>query len=415
MGQAVLDRNQLYAELTGIKPRLQARIDRDQGVKQNLLPVRDWFRTVRRPELEAQLEASGVVWPGARPTCDMDRADGFRIAGPVDTDDFQSIAGLFGWADGILRRRAVLAVDGSHLVPERGMSLTLGAIQIGWHLNDPLAGRAEEYQDISLQLSDKYGSAEHNTEFVSQINLARSVKECETLLDKALAMAHTPVCFYDNSYIASFLAYQTDEFRDRYLGALDTLLTRAEAAQIPVVGYIDASDSRDLVHMYGSVHDQATLDDSDLYGITDAALVAELLPGWGDRTPLMQCARHDGVSCERGPDFLYGRVGIVYLRLHRRTLPARVEIPLWIWEREGLLEEVMDVVRAQVVLGNMSYPRALSRADRQATLSTADRRVFYNLVKSWANQELGQNVTRSAKANSKRVTRPSGTGAAEFG
>ena len=156
-------------------------------------------------------------------------------------------------------------------------------------------------------------------------------------------MEHTPVCFYDNSYIASFLAYQTEEFRDRYLESLDTLLTRAEAAQIPVVGYIDASDSRDLVHMHGSVHGRATLDDSDLYGITDAALVAELLPGWGDRTPLMQCARHDGVSAERGSDFLYGRVGIVYLRLHRRTLPARVEIPLWIREREGLLDEVMDV------------------------------------------------------------------------
>ena len=96
-------------------------------MRQNLASIRDWFRTVRRPDLEAQLAAGGAAWPGARPTCDMDRADGFCIAGPVDTDDFQSIARPVRLGPTVsCGAGPVLAVDGSHLVPERGMSLTPG-------------------------------------------------------------------------------------------------------------------------------------------------------------------------------------------------------------------------------------------------------------------------------------------------
>ena len=59
-------------------------------------------------------------------------------------------------------------------------------------------------------------------------------------------------------------------------------------------------------------------------------------------------------------------IGFIYLGSSAAARPARLEIPLWVW-RSGLLERVVDLVRAEVVVGN-GYPYAIAAADAAAAM-----------------------------------------------
>ena len=78
--------------------------------------------------------------------------------------------------------------------------------------------------------------------------------------------------------------------------------------------------------------------------------------------------------------------------------PARLEIPLWVW-REGLLDEVLDVVRAEVVVGN-GYPYAIQAADAAAAIGARDREQFYAIFQRFA-EEQGVKLRVSQKVASK--------------
>ena len=79
-------------------------------------------------------------------------------------------------------------------------------------------------------------------------------------------------------------------------------------------------------------------------GLADCALLAPLLPHWGDRSPFFVCARSDILSTQGRADF-YRQVAFCYLRLAVERPPARVELPLWALEA-GLAEQLVDLVRA---------------------------------------------------------------------
>lgn len=74
-------------------------------------------------------------------------------------------------------------------------------------------------------------------------------------------------------------------------------------------------------------------------------------------------------------------------KLHKTTadgLPARLDVPRWVLE-EGELEHVMDVVRAECVVGN-GYPYALETADAAAVITQRDRERFYRVLQEFAEK-----------------------------
>lgn len=66
-------------------------------------------------------------------------------------------------------------------------------------------------------------------------------------------------------------------------------------------------------------------------------------------------------------------------------MPARLDLPAWIFET-GLIESVLDTVRAECVVGN-GYPYALETADAAAVITSEDRQRFLRALQTFAEQE----------------------------
>jgi NurA domain len=116
---------------------------------------------------------------------------------------------------------------------------------------------------------------------------------------------------------------------------------------------------------------------------------------WGDRTPAMICAR-GGVldSYESYRD----SVAFCYLQTTARRPPARLEFPRWMLD-DGVLEPVLDVVRAEVIAGN-GYPYAIETADAVSVITMQDRNEFYAHFQIFMEKQ-GGSFTFSTKSVSK--------------
>ncbi|MBA3322368.1 MAG: DNA double-strand break repair nuclease NurA, partial [Pyrinomonadaceae bacterium] len=95
-------------------------------------------------------------------------------------------------------------------------------------------------------------------------------------------------------------------------------------------------------------------------------------------------------------------VGFLYLQTTGDGAPpARLDVPAWVLEA-GLLEEVVDAVRAECVVGN-GYPYALETADAAAVITTRDREQFLRAIQEFAEAEdFAFRVSRKAASKQRR-------------
>src|SRR5262245_30365391 len=161
------------------------------------------------------------------------------------------------------------------------------------------------------------------------------------------AAAGLPVALFDSSLVISFADRLQGEAQERHIRAMLKLLRSSEKAGVPVVGYVDGSRARDLLHMLAACF---SLDDAEK--IHDAGLVDSRLT-WGERTPMFICARGGADRKQQGvlekfEEYSRG-IGFVYLKTSATSPPARLEIPRWVLDR-GLLNQVINLVIAEVVV-----------------------------------------------------------------
>lgn len=344
--------------------------------------------------------------PGAIPTREVDLSADLRFTfGKV----FQNHGEARGWAAGVLSGQPIVAVDGSQIPPPPELGFPLAGVQAAWFENHHTAdGRYERQIEFELLTPSDLRSADENGEWLDSdqiINLRRFELEFRTLgrrlnqLASNVSEGRLPLGLIDSSLVISFADRLSDEWRRRYVGAVLDLLRTSEETGIPVIGYIDGSRSRDLLRLL-----EVTYDLPPAQRLNDASLLASRLP-WGARTPLMICARggadrrHQGVLEEFAE--YRRRIGFVYLRTGSSPRLARLEIPAWVWER-GLLDRVIDLVRAEVIVGN-GYPYAIQSADAAAAVSGRDREQFEGIVRRFNIErgERGIETGVSAKAVSK--------------
>ena len=343
----------------------------------------DQFVARSSAEILAHLADQQVEWSGALPTAEFDQADRLCLGFPTTWTSHEAAR---AWALDILRNRPVAAVDGSQITPSKDLSLPVGAVQVGWYVNyhEP-GGRYEK--DLSFdvlapdELMEDAGDGDYSDWKVNQL---RFVAECErlcTLMAKFADKPATqrPLCFFDGSLIISFAGQLRPERAAPYLQAIRELLVTSERCQVPLVGYVDSSQSRDVVTLFNLVVGPPYLAD-----LTDGALLGPLLTQWGDRSPIFVCARQDILSTSNRADF-YRQVAFTYVRLTGDRPPARIELPLWLVE-SGQAADVIDLVCAECVVG-AGYPYAVETADAVAVIQQADRERFYALLQQFADRE----------------------------
>ncbi len=343
--------------------------------------------------------------PGARPTAE-------RVAGEPVVRRFAQEWNHHGaardWALEVLRERTTVAVDGSEISPSRDYSIPVGAVQVARFVN-PHCADDQYIKDIVFDIlpPDELMDEANVDGFPDQqVKLRRFALECQLLTEEMERLAGReplPVCFFDGSLVISFAANLPESLRRRYLAAITGLLHTSQDTGVPLVGYIDTSYAHDLVTMLHILFHPLPSEP----GISDAALLrgpgAQGSMGWGDRSEALVCARDDELATKLSPDErYYERVHFVYLKTTATNPPARLDLPAWVLEA-GLLEEVLDVVRAECVVG-VGYPYAVETADATAVITARDRERFYGILQEFVDR-LGVELRYSRKALSKRGRR----------
>ena len=414
----------LQAELERKREQLAGYQDRYGHL---LASFRDALRTLgdRYPSAAALIAAQDAMPPrengpfsaGARPTAEYDawrRAGGPGIPVVPFGRTFAHHAEARAWAER-LRGITTLAVDGSQLPPWRDASMPVALVQAGLFEN-PHRPPEPYIKDVFVELlsPDDLIVAEPDTsdvrtgEFLSysreMVNLRRFELEVRTLVQRmehharqrdaaSTGERRRVVAFYDGSLIVSFALKLAPQFRQRYVAGAQRLLAASRATGVPLIGYIDTSYARDIVTMLAGLDERAAL--SETRGVHDALLwYADLQ--WGDRSPAFISARED--LSQMGYGEQRADVAFVYFQATRDRPPARLEFPRWVLD-DGLLDEVMTVVRAETITAT-GYPYVIEAADAVAVISASDRAQFYARFQEFADRA-GLAFTFSRKALSK--------------
>ncbi len=352
---------------------------------------------------ELQSRLASPATPGALPTAEFDAASNLRIGFPLTWTNHQEAR---AWAHDALLAHTTFATDGSQIQPLKDFSVPVAAVQVAWFVNHH-ATEGSYVKEIDFEiLAPQELEVEYNGEkTISEqaVNLRRFEMEIETLcrLMKELAANRArgqkmPLALFDSSLVISFADRLQEPQRSQYVHQVLSLLRCSEETGVPLIGYVDTSAARDLTNMLAHAFGLR-----EAAKIHDAQLVSDLLT-WGDRTPLFICARGSADKKQQGVldsfEEYRRRVGFIYLKTHSTAQPARLDLPLWIYER-GLLAEVLDLVRAEVIVGN-GYPYVIETADAAAVITAKDREAFYAIFQKFA-EEHGVELRVSQKAASK--------------
>ncbi len=372
----------------------------------------------------AQLEMAlppdeiGLPSAGARPSSEFDRwllnAGQYNYHGPLFPfgREFANHEQARQWAE-CIEGVTTVAIDGSQLLPWRDASIPVALIQVGFFVNPHMQNRPYT-KDVHMEVltpdeimeeaksetndPDSYPYSE------MQVTLRRYLLEVETLCDQMQQCAsarrpddpvYSPVVFFDGSLVVSFALTMPSPYRERYINSAVALLKTSEELRVPLIGYIDTSYARDMITMLrrlDATRRRPVLRETKR--IHDALLWQGHLR-WGDRTPAMICARNDILE-SYGP--YRNSVAFCYLQTTALRAPTRLEFPRWMLD-EGVLEPVLDVVRAEVIAGN-GYPYAIETADAVSVITMQDRNEFYANFQAFMERQ-GVKFTFSTKSMSK--------------
>lgn len=365
----------------------------------------------------------GMPPAGARSSIEFDRwlvnADQQDYHGPIFPFglEFSNHEQARQWAE-CIEGVTTVAVDGSQLLPWRDASIPVALIQVGFFINPHTPGRPYT-KDVRMEVlapdeimeESKSEDADPDSYPYSdmQVTLRRYLLEIETLCSQMEQCAnarrpedpaHSPVVFFDGSLVVSFALTMPNPYRDRYINSAISLLKASEQLRVPLIGYIDTSYARDMITMLRRLdanERQPVLRETKR--IHDALLWQGRLR-WGDRTPAMICARNDILE-SYGP--YRDQIAFCYLQATANRAPARLEFPRWMLE-DGLIESVMDVVRAEIIAEGSGYPYAIETADAVSVITMQDRSEFYAHFQDFLKRQ-GTNFTFSNKSMSKSKRR----------
>ena len=365
-------------------------------------------RFCRRSYAEIAALLEGVENCGAIPSAEFDAARQFSFS---FNQAWQNHEEARRWAFEILQNRTTFAADGSQLFAEREVSLPVAAIQIGWFENPHNEGVGYEKQAHFFVLPPNELLSQDEPVIpetkVGQRRFEAEIEKVKEFLKKKQGWQargeRMPLAFYDGTLLLSISLPKTD-LQEGFINKLVELARVSALAEVPLVGYVDRSYARDLLSLLNTFAgtpqaEHQMLDDVSVLHAS-AAETAQTLKNWGDRTVFCYSKRR-GLNAFMNPETGKSIVGFTYLQTTSDSAPARLDIPSWIYEK-GLLDEVLDTVRAECVIG-LGYPYALETADQTAVITVRDREIFLRTLQDFAMREkLNFGVSRKAASKGRR-------------
>ena len=313
------------------------------------------------------------------------------------------------WAAGVLDDRTTFAADGSQIFCGKETSVPIAAVQIGWFENphDMTAQYERNARFEILTPNDLLRELDEPMNPDIRVEAQRFLGEVEAVCDFLRRKAgwrgrgeRMPLAFFDNPLLVPF---SQKGLQKSFLDAVVAMVDLSAETEVPVVGYVDRSFSRDILTMLDNFGGSGARASS----IYDASLMrirrrngSRLLDNWGDRTCFLYAMRR-GLEVFRDTAAGRSRVGFTYLQTAADGPAARLDLPSWVCDA-GLLGEAVDVVRAECVIG-LGYPYALETADATAVISARDREIFFRALQEFAVRgKLDFSVSRKDTSKNRR-------------
>ncbi|MGJ3246689.1 MAG: DNA double-strand break repair nuclease NurA [Elainellaceae cyanobacterium] len=335
--------------------------------------------------------ATLAQWSGEKIETELSRQAGDISAKPLESLSnteqcivpfkfvWQNREQSLAWVRDRLTGITTFAVDGSQIFPGKDISIPVALVQVGWFENLHLPSGGYE-KDIELDIMTPTDLQAGNTgEPVDRtVNFRRFEMEVQRLIQYMREHPNRTDClvFFDGSLVGTFADAFDYELKQKYIRCFLELLRASSTYRVPLVGYVDTSRANDLTGML-----QQLFKLPDCPAITDPLLINEPMD-WGDRTSLFLCQRA-GIRLDYKEQ--RDQIAFTYLKTTREGYPARIEVPLWMYEA-GLLPRVMDWVRGEVIIGS-GYPYVIETADQTAVLQAEDRQAFFKILQDWAETE----------------------------
>lgn len=293
--------------------------------------------------------------------------------------NWQSREQSIAWVRDRLMGISTFAVDGSQVFPGKDVSIPIALVQIGWFEN-PHLERGDYEKDIELDVLTPTDLQSNTSAEPAdrRVNFRRFQMETQRLVRYIKEHSNRQDClvFFDGSLVGTFADAFDKELRDEYVNCFLDLLNASQTHRVPLVGFIDTTYARDLTVML-----QHLFQLGDSSAIHDAQLLNRFME-WGDRTPLFRCDR-TGILSHYGNQ--RDQIAFCYLKTTRDSYPARIEMPLWLYEA-GLVNRIIDWVRGEVIIGS-GYPYVIETADQTAVLQSEDRQAFFKILQDWSEKE----------------------------
>jgi hypothetical protein len=379
--------------------------------------VRDYARRLRAlagrsaAEIKSATEVEGKRHrPNALPGAELE-----GVGAPVVTfaARWRSHEEARRWALQALQGRVTCAADGSQLLPGREISLPVAAVQVAAfenpHTSDGRGYRKEAHFELVTpdELLATDGGKITAADIVGLRRFALELRVLSEFMERQRGWRErkerVPVALFDGTLLISAAQIRTESnFPVKYIEAVARAVQLSRETQVPIVGFVDQSYARDLVSLLDALAGDArrssfVYDAQVLHAGSDHD--EPLLASWGDRTIFCYCQREGLTQAFYDGD--KSLVGFLYLQTTGEGTPARLDVPTWVYEA-GLLDEVLDAVRAECVVGN-GYPYALETADEAAYISGRDRAQFMRALQEFAAREqVGFQVARKAISKAHR-------------
>ena len=363
-------------------------------------------RTGAEVRRESGADAARVAYPSD----ELDRAGAAFLAFP---ESWRSHEEARRWALEALRGRVTFAADGSQVFPGREASLPVAAVQVASfenpHTPEGHYTKGVRFEVITPnQLLGGRGDYDSPEQVVALRRFEAEARAVCDFLERRRGWRargeRPPVAFFDNTLLVASLRKGTDRhLSQRMADALARLILLSRDSEVPVVGYVDHSYAHDIHGLLRALDKdlpEANAYDAQILRARPAGGARPALAGWGDRTVFWHCQRPNLAEAffDEGGRPL---VGFVYLQTTADAHPARLDIPAWVHEA-GLVEEVVDSVRAECVVGN-GYPYAIEAADEAAVMTARDREQFLRVVQDFAAQHsLDFRLSRKALSKGRR-------------
>lgn len=377
--------------------------------------VRDYAERLRalggRTAQEVAAAISTHKEPGAIPSEELDGKGAFVI--PF-AHSWRTHEEARRWAIEQLESRVTFAADGSQLVPGRDVSLPVAAVQVALFENSHTRGGSyrKEARFVVVSPQELLEGYDDRSNADTIVSLSRFRLETEILGEWIESKRgwqargeRTPLGFFDGTLMIS-IALPKTKLQDAYVETIVQLVKLSREAEVPIVGFVDQSYARDLVWLLDTLdtgktggRSRSLFDAQLLHAATEEE--PSILSAWGERTAFCYCVRKN--SSEAFKDEATGNplIGFTYLQTTGASAPARLDVPVWIYEA-GLLDDVVDTVRAECVSG-LGYPYAIEAADEAAVITSRDREQFLRSVQEFAEREsLPFGVSRKAASKVRR-------------